>query len=208
MLTSSISSPVFAVEYTVENINSMQNDQNNIDRKFEMIFNNCKNRKIQTINFDVKFSKDDILILKDFITKINTLVDVQAIYIDNNLQVSSVIDIVKDNPMNVRSEVFDIMGEARFHAKQLKQVYDNAIFNLKYFETGTYFRLRVKSGGSWDYKRYLGKSVFNETTLKSLAGMYQLISGTSSLGYWDSFFDDPTDQYYVQLGINKYKLEH
>ena len=55
---------------------------------------------------------------------------------------------------------------------------------------------------------YVGSAVWSETILKSMAGMYQIYSGTSSIRYWDSFFDVPADQYDIQRGINKYNAEH
>ena len=42
----------------------------------------------------------------------------------------------------------------------------------------------------------------------SAAGMYQIISGTSSLGYYASFFDDPNDQADISWGIQWYEAEH
>ena len=101
---------------------------------------------------------------------------------------------------------------------------------------GDYFALRVKTGGIWDYKAqlgtytsyyiedlyttmtgenignfhygYVGHSVFSASVLQSLAGMYQVVSNTSSWAYWDSFFDDPNDQGFIRMGINKYASEH
>lgn len=92
-----------------------------------------------------------------------------------------------------------------------------------------YFAQRVKSGGIWNYKSYMGtntiyyiedlntnmtgetignfyygyvgRAVFEAATLKSAAGMYQIISKTSSWGYWDSFFDNPSDQHDIEWGI-------
>ncbi|NWN98612.1 MAG: hypothetical protein HLX45_14110 [Bacillus sp. (in: Bacteria)] len=129
-----------------------------------------------------------------------------------------------------------IMGTTRNHAKTLKSVYDNAPFSTKHATAGLYFAERVKSGGAWDYKvqlgtntlyyvsdlnsnmtgeaignfhyGYVGRSVFSAFTLKSAAGMYQIISGTSSFKYFDSFFDDPRDQAQIQKGIDKYDSEH
>ena len=40
--------------------------------------------------------------------------------------------------------------------------------------------------------------------LKRFAGAYQILSGTSSLSFYWSNFDDPEDQKYIQGGINWY----
>ena len=45
---------------------------------------------------------------------------------------------------------------------------------------------------------------FSESTLKFFAGLYQLCSGTSSVSYFTTFFDDPIDQYYINKGIEWY----
>lgn len=136
----------------------------------------------------------------------------------------------------MRRPVASIMAEARKHAKELKEVFDNALFTRKHYTAGMYFAERVKTGGIWDYKSYMGtntvyymedlntnmtgetignfhygyvgRAVFEANTLKSFAGMYQILSGTSDLGYWDSFFDDPADQYDIDRGIEKYESEH
>lgn len=128
------------------------------------------------------------------------------------------------------------MAEARNHASELKSVFDNAIFTTRHFTAGMYFAERVKTGGVWDYKSYMGtdtlyymedlntnmtgetignfhygyvgRAVFEAFTLKSAAGMYEIISGTSDLGYWDSFFDDPADQNDIEWGIRMYENEH
>ncbi|HIX14462.1 MAG TPA: hypothetical protein H9740_01835 [Candidatus Hungatella pullicola] len=128
------------------------------------------------------------------------------------------------------------MTEARNHAAELRAVYDNAVFTERNYTAGMYFAERVKSGGVWDYKSYMGTStlyymedlkvnmdgetignfhygyvgraVWPASILKSAAGMYQIISGTSSWGYWDSFFDDPADQEDIEWGISVYESEH
>lgn len=183
-----------------------------------------------------KLHKKDIDILKDFITRLNNLIKLSAVKLDNNLLISSVKDVNRNNSILARIAVMNIMGEARAHAATLKSVYDNAVFSTKHLVAGQYFAARVRSNGVWDYKSYLGtntlyrmdelntsmtgesignfhygyvgRAVFSATTLKSSAGMYQLYSGTSSIGYWDSFFDDPRDGTQIQNGIDKYNSEH
>lgn len=180
--------------------------------------------------------KSDIDFIKDFVTRLNNLINLSAIKVDNNLLISSVKDVKRNNSILPRIPIIDIMGETRLHATKLKSVYDNAIFTTKHLVAGQYFAERVKTGGDWDYKSYLGtktlyyvedlnrnmtgedignfhygyvgRSVFSATTLKSSAGMYQIYSGTSNIKYWDSFFDDPKDQYEIQKGIDKYNSEH
>lgn len=165
------------------------------------------------------------------------LVELDAICINNDLSITIPSDIMAAKAPIMRGRpTANIMSEARLHAAQLRSVYYNAVFGLKNYTAGMYFAQRVKSNGVWDYKSYMGtytlyymedlkmnmtgetignfhygyvgSAVWPETTLKSAAGMYQIISGTSSLGYWSTFFDDPADQYDIQRGINKYNSEH
>jgi len=89
----------------------------------------------------------------------------------------------------------------------------------------------VRSGGAWDIKRplgstkqynfrgwlrtgeylgnahygYLGKHVgYGNTTLKTAAGFYQILSLTSDKSFYKSYFDDPKDTIAIQAGINLY----
>jgi len=95
--------------------------------------------------------------------------------------------------------------------------------------TGEYFASKVKSGGAWDYKRtygtsslyyfkgniksgedlgnmhygYVGRAAgFSSTILKTAAGAYQIYSGTSYIGWYNSYFDDPRDQTQITYGIS------
>ncbi|MFB1099248.1 polymorphic toxin type 44 domain-containing protein [Terribacillus sp. JSM ZJ617] len=92
----------------------------------------------------------------------------------------------------------------------------------------------VKSGGAWDLKQrkylgtsakytfrgklkngeyignfhygYMGKAVgYSDTVLKSAAGAYQIKSRTSSVKFWKSYFDDPSDTSAIKDGISSYK---
>jgi hypothetical protein len=129
----------------------------------------------------------------------------------------------------------DIMPEARRHVKELKKVHDNAIFN-KYEIAAMYFFEKVKYGGDWDYKvkmgtttsyydeglkcrmtgetignfhyGYVGSLLFLPKTLKTSAGVAQVLKGHSHLKWWNSYFDDSKDTKNVQWGIDVYKSEH
>ncbi|WP_405081039.1 polymorphic toxin type 44 domain-containing protein [Paenibacillus chitinolyticus] len=95
--------------------------------------------------------------------------------------------------------------------------------------TGKEFASKVPSGGPWDYKKvyknadgygfggnwmrgedlgnmhygYVGRAAgFSNTLLSSAAGAYQIYSGTASIGWWNSYFDDPMDQEFINLGVN------
>lgn len=101
------------------------------------------------------------------------------------------------------------------------------------------FYVLVKSGGAWDLKQtlgtkttyyfkgvkktgeyignyhygYMGKAIgFNNTVLKSAAGMYQIKSGTSEWKFISSYFDDPADQKAITNGFtdynNGYRFSH
>lgn len=89
----------------------------------------------------------------------------------------------------------------------------------------------VKTGGAWDIKLplgvskkynfrgwlrtgeylgnvhygYLGKHVgYGDTTLKTAAGLYQIISLTSDRSFYKSYFDDPEDTIAITAGITLY----
>lgn len=183
-------------------------------------------------------SNRSINTLNDFIKSINTLVELEAITIHENLQMNTVDEpkVESHDEVMPQAAVFGILSDSRSHAKTLKSVYNNAPFSTKHLVAGKYFATRVKSGGIWDYKvflgkttryyddvlgatmtgeamgnfhyGYVGKSVFSATTLKTTAGAYQLYSGTSSWSFWKSYFDDPNDTHEIQKGINRYQAEH
>lgn len=181
-------------------------------------------------------AEGDSAYLQDFVSRINVLIDLGAIEVNNDLLIESVECSEKSDMVIPLSSSFSIMGEARNHAKTLKKVYDNAVFATKNLTAGKYFAERVQSGGVWDYKSYLGtktvyyvddlrttmtgeaignfhygyvgRAVFSSTVLKSAAGMYQIYSGTSNIKYWKTFFDEPSDQKQIERGITKYESEH
>lgn len=89
----------------------------------------------------------------------------------------------------------------------------------------------VKSNGAWDLKvplgrlkeysfkdttrtgeyignhhyGYMGKALgYADLTLKSAAGLYQILSDTSDWSYFSSYFDDPADQAAIKDGISDY----
>lgn len=97
--------------------------------------------------------------------------------------------------------------------------------------TGMEFASRVRSGSVWDYKQYYGSTVqyiyngkyctgedlgnmhygfagkgagFSDTLLKSAAGAYQIYSGTSYIGWYKSYFDDPRDQSWIDYGMSMF----
>lgn len=97
--------------------------------------------------------------------------------------------------------------------------------------TGTEFASKVRSRGAWDYKRvygartsyyfdglrlkgedlgnmhygFVGRSAgFPKSWLRSAAGAYQIYSGTSYIGWYNSYFDDPNDQKWINDGMNRY----
>jgi hypothetical protein len=97
--------------------------------------------------------------------------------------------------------------------------------------TGEVFASKVCSNCAWDYKAQYGSTVqytynglylrgedlgnmhygfvgrgagFPEWMLKSAAGAYQIYSGTWYIGWYNSYFDDPRDQYWIDYGISMY----
>lgn len=92
---------------------------------------------------------------------------------------------------------------------------------------GLSFVQHVKTGGPWDYKLqfrghynfngrvlapedignmhygYVGRAAgFTRSLLSTAAGAYQIYSGTSHLGWADSYYDDPNDQAWISYGMN------
>ena len=78
----------------------------------------------------------------------------------------------------------------------------------------------VKTGGKWDYKvghpeyENFGNYHFGyvaaaygipEGIAKLGAGLYQIKSGTSKLSFFDSYFDDPKDQKWIDQGYKDYE---
>ncbi|MFZ5591264.1 MAG: polymorphic toxin type 44 domain-containing protein [Bacillota bacterium] len=97
------------------------------------------------------------------------------------------------------------------------------------YYTGKKFASKVRTGGDWDYKQkygtkklytfngkvlsgedmgnmhygFVGRSAtFGKNLLLSAAGAYQIYSGTSYPGWWNSYFDDPLDQAWIKYGID------
>ena len=136
----------------------------------------------------------------------------------------------------LRYQVFDLMPEAREHAYKMLEIYGDNVLGTGFNLCVVYFVDRVKTGGAWDYKQflgsgnhyfipevnenmtgecignfhygYVGKSVFSSTLLLSAAGLYQIYSGTSQWSWFASYFDDPVDQQNIQWGINWYIHHH
>ncbi len=181
-------------------------------------------------------SEEESNYIIDFIKRINTLLDLGAIQVTDNFEIcTKEAPSAADTPI-VAIATFDVMGVCRANAAELKSVYDNAVFGTAHIVAGVYFTERVKSDGAWDFKQILGKDTlyyegelgtlmsgetignfhygyvgstcFGETTLKTAAGLYQLWSGTSSIDYWTTYFDEPEDQYDIQWGINVYNSEN
>ena len=101
-----------------------------------------------------------------------------------------------------------------------------------------YFLEKVRTGGEWDLKNqetlqalkgkkliyhgqemrfddpgnihfgYISHLLFSDTFALMGAGLYQIISGTSSWEYWYSFFDDPRDAMMIQIGYNFAENNH
>lgn len=239
-------------------------NNNNIDSVYKNVYDECKSvqnkkisddygaysyllnnlKKVNISDSNIGLSSDiynnleinEIAVVKEFVNHLNTLIKEDAILVNSSLKISAKKAPVAESRVILDSQIFEIMPEARAHAKQLKNVYDNAVFGTAHLVAGKYFADRVKTGGVWDYKKYLGLKTryyeselratmtgetignfhygyvgsvcFGPTTLKSAAGFIQILSGTTDLSYWDSYFDDPRDQKDIQWGIDKYQAEH
>lgn len=99
---------------------------------------------------------------------------------------------------------------------------------------GLYFASQVKSGGPWDYKLkygvskrykfnsriitgedignihygYVGRYLFPASILKSVAGAYQIYSGTAHPSWFKTYFDDPQDQAMIEWGISMFNTDN
>lgn len=194
-----------------------------IDVDFIKIKNDC----------DLEASEEKVL--KEFVSNINFLINVGIIRVDDNLLIHSA-ELETKPKIRTDKISIGIMDECRRHAAELRRVYDRAPFTEKYITAGVFFAEKVKTGGDWDYKSYLGthtvyyvedlhnnmtgeaignfhygyvgSEIYNENVLKLAAGFYQFVSGTSQREFWKSYFDDPRDQLEIQKGINKYRSEH
>ncbi|SHK61887.1 polymorphic toxin type 44 domain-containing protein [Paramaledivibacter caminithermalis] len=82
-------------------------------------------------------------------------------------------------------------------------------------ELGWNTEYKIIIGGKVDYVHgedignihygYTGRSIgFSQFTLKSAAGLVQVLSGTAKKEWFNSYFDDPKDQYAIQRGIDMY----
>lgn len=195
------------------------------------------------VNYDDIFlientTKEEKTTVKNFVNSINSLVNNQAISINQDLLFTFVKapDIDLEPRMFRAQPIMSLMYLSRTNKNTLKSVFDNAPFSTKHIVAGLYFAERVKTNGQWDLKvqlgvnttyyiddlgysmtgeaignfhyGYVGRAVFSGVILKSAAGMYQIISSTSSLKYYDSYFDDPRDTAQIQRGIDRYNAEH
>lgn len=185
---------------------------------------------------DINVSSKEREVLQGFTEKLNVLLELDAIQLDECLKISVKECPTMENRPVPRAAVLEIMPEARRHASEVKKVYDNAVFGTAHITAGLYFSERVKKGGIWDYKGYLGlknvyyepelranmtgetignfhygyvgSAIFGPTVLKAAAGFAQFCDGTTDFSYWNSYFDDPKDQEDIQWGINVYNREH
>lgn len=136
----------------------------------------------------------------------------------------------------VRAEIFNYYDETLNNTILLSAEYNswkNAVGEIIAVEkAGLYFAKKVRTRGSWDYKRFLGTNtsyytemkvyngyrtgeaignmhygtvgryLFPESILKSAAGVYQIVSGTAQMSWFNSYFDDPRDQAQISEGID------
>jgi hypothetical protein len=150
---------------------------------------------------------------------------------------------------STRIGTFDLKGKCKTNAAIIANTYStnfalgmiiypgNAITAAAYAysATGISFASKVKTGGEWDYKQFLGWNnlyyviigtttytikgedignfhygytgavIFADTVLLSAAGLVQIVSGTAHMSYYASYFDDPNDQFRIRQGISCYK---
>jgi len=173
--------------------------------------------------------------LNHFISGINEMVDLNAVEIDIETLVISEKEAPKANTYRSRATVCEILSDSRRHAQELRNIKNSSRFNGT-VEAINYFYNRVKNGGAWDYKVYLGvktkyydpdlrrtmtgetignfhygyvgRVLFSAGILKSAAGVVQIATGTSNTSWMRSYFDDPKDQRDIQSGIDAYARDN
>ena len=114
----------------------------------------------------------------------------------------------------------------------VKTIYSNT--HLTRFYDDITFVNNVKPNGDWDFKSqeywnlspdktykyknmllrfddignihygFVGSILYTPATLLQAGGIVQIATGTSSINYWDSNFDDPRDQEMIKIGIYLY----
>lgn len=191
-----------------------------------------QNGQIKFHATESKLNSEQLRTLNSFIKKVNRSVELKSLKVNSDLSFSVVhAPKAADRPV-LLAESMDLMPECRAHAAELREVYDNAILGTQLASAGIYFAERVKGGGIWDYKAYLGlntqyfetelrammtgetvgnfhygyvgSEVFSPTVLKAAAGLVQITSGTAKLEWFSTYFDDPSDQSDIQWGIDIY----
>ncbi|KIO60381.1 hypothetical protein B4064_3566 [Caldibacillus thermoamylovorans] len=123
-------------------INSIQSDEEAYaallqNREFVLLAGN----NTLKVNFDKianreNLSASDCIFLKNFVDRINSLVNNQAISINENLLFRFVTNVKPTFVMRPMANSIAIMGTTRNHAKTLKSVYNNAAFHTKHLTAG------------------------------------------------------------------------
>lgn len=144
---------------------------------------------------------------------------------DSSLGAGDAILIPTKYVPNVTAELNAVLE--REAARAEKHATESRVERLKWLYD------QAKRGGTWDLKSkpewgyshfvygdmvidhdapgnilfgYAGISLgMSRQTLLSGAGLYQVLSGTSYIGWYGSWFDDPRDQEWIDFGIKMYQ---
>lgn len=138
-----------------------------------------------------------------------------------------VIQDINEVPREITASFSDIMRKNAAYIAYAAYI-EQTNSNTYPLNTGELFATKVKSGGEWDYKltygystpyKYDGMTItgeglgnmhygftgraagFSSSLLKTAAGAVQIYSGTYHLLWYDSYFDDPNDQAWIETGI-------
>lgn len=183
----------------------------------------------------LRLTPQEVLVLQDFVNRVCELEQLDAVKVNEDLSLNMPEYETKFRPKS-RALIINIMPETRAHAQKLQEIKNRNVLGGGYITAVQYFYDRVKTGGEWDYKRYLGtKTLYHDSelganitgetignfhygyvgsvlfapvVLKTAAGVVQVISGTSNIRFLNSYFDDPRDQKDIDWGIRKYNQEH
>jgi len=133
-------------------------------------------------------------------------------------------------PIDITTKLDDAMQENAATLSEYRS-------NHNYLNTVTYFIDKVKPNGEWDFKSqeswaldpnatyvyngtelrydaignihygYVGRVIFSTNMLLYAGGIVQISAGTSDWSYWNSNFDDPQDQWAIQIGCELWDKE-
>jgi len=148
-----------------------------------------------------------------------------------SLQSTSIFDLETRLRTNSQA-VLDVYYSTFILALALNPLNIAGAAAIAYAQASVFFTLRVREGGEWDFKRtlgatthqltsidriltvmlgedignvhfgFVGSTLFPPLVLRTAAGFVQILSGTAEISWFRTYFDDPRDQIAIQRGID------